>query len=73
MTTSPTSPHAVEPESPVLIDIETTARLIGLGRDSTYALANAGKLPILRFGRRILVHRALLEKQLAALAAQVGE
>jgi len=46
---------------------------MGIGRDKAYQLANAGNLPIVRFGRRILVHRGLLEKQLAALAALVAE
>jgi len=57
----------------LLCSVEAAAHLMGIGRDKAYQLANAGNLPIVRFGRRILVHRGLLEKQLAALAAQVAE
>lgn len=32
-----------------------TGRILGIGKDATYAAARAGEIPTLRFGRRILV------------------
>ncbi|MBN2462363.1 MAG: helix-turn-helix domain-containing protein [Dehalococcoidia bacterium] len=40
------------------------ARLLGISRGLAYELARCGKLPVVRFGRRILVPKRALEKML---------
>lgn len=45
--------------------ISEVAKLLGLSRASTYALANSGGLPVLRLGRRIVVPKVCLTKLLA--------
>jgi len=42
--------------------VEEAARLLGIGRQTAYDLANQGKLPgALRLGRRIVVSRKQLD------------
>jgi len=38
--------------------------LLGLSRGATYAAAKRGEIPIIRFGRRVLVPRAALDRLL---------
>lgn len=45
----------------LLMSVREAARLLGIGRDSAYALIREGRLPAIRIGRRILVPRAALE------------
>ena len=47
---------------PLLMGVREAARLLGIGRDSAYALIREGRLPAVRIGRRILVPRAALER-----------
>jgi excisionase family DNA binding protein len=42
-----------------------TGRLLGLGRNATYAAAERGDIPVLRIGGRLLVPKAALERLLA--------
>ena len=44
-------------------------QMLGLGRTTTYEMVRTGKLPVLRFGRRLVVPRA----QLAALLREKDE
>ncbi|RLC60875.1 MAG: DNA-binding protein [Chloroflexi bacterium] len=44
------------------LTIEEAAHLLGIGRGLAYEMARCGKLPIIRFGRRLLVPKAALEK-----------
>ena len=37
------------------ISVEEASRILGVGRNQAYALARAGKLPVIRNGRRFLV------------------
>lgn len=37
-----------------------TGRLLGLGRNATYAAAERGDIPTIRIGKRLLVPRAAL-------------
>jgi excisionase family DNA binding protein len=48
-------------ERPILVNIETAARLLGISRSEAYALAARGDLPTIRFGRAVRVHRGQLE------------
>lgn len=37
------------------VDVRTAGRLLGLGRDASFAAAKRGEIPVLRFGRRLVV------------------
>lgn len=44
------------------LNIETAAKMLGIGRQTAYSLAAKGELPgALRLGRRIVVSRRILE------------
>ena len=43
---------------PPTISVEHAGRLLGLGRSAAYEAAGRGELPVLRFGRRLLVPTA---------------
>jgi excisionase family DNA binding protein len=49
-------------DRPILVNIETAARLLGISRSEAYALAARGELPTVRFGRAVRVHRGQLEE-----------
>ena len=46
------------------LTIPEAAELLGLGRSLTYDLANRGELPVIRFGKRIMVSKPALMKML---------
>ena len=56
-----------------LLSVREAARLIGIGKDLAYAMVAENRLPVVRFGRRVLVHRALLLRWLHAEAAAAAE
>src|SRR6266545_1818714 len=56
----------------LLLSVQEAAGLLGIGRDSAYALIREGRLPAVRIGRRILVPRAALEPWVLEQAAQDG-
>jgi len=41
--------------------VEEAGKLLGLSRNSAYALAKTGALPTIRLGKRLLVPKAALE------------
>ncbi len=45
--------------------VPQVARLLGIGRGLAYELVRQGKLPALRFGRRLLIPRVALMRLLA--------
>jgi len=45
------------------------ARILGLSRNAAYEAIRRGELPALRFGRRVVVPAAALDKMLAEAAA----
>ena len=47
------------------LTVDETAHLLGISRGLAYELARCGKLPVVRFGRRLLIPRAALEKMLS--------
>jgi predicted DNA-binding transcriptional regulator AlpA len=58
-------PHMTEDEVhalPVVVDLPTAARALGLGRNTAYELVRSGAwpTPLLRFGRLIKVPRSSL-------------
>jgi excisionase family DNA binding protein len=48
--------------------VEEAAAKIGLGRGSTYDAIRRGEIPSIRFGKRILIPKAALERILAGTA-----
>lgn len=46
------------------LTVEEAARFLGISRGLAYEMARCGKLPVVRFGRRLLVSRRALERML---------
>ncbi|MFC1968800.1 helix-turn-helix domain-containing protein [Chloroflexota bacterium] len=46
------------------ITIPEAAKLLGLSRNFGYELARRGELPVIKFGKRLLIPRVALEKML---------
>ncbi len=53
--------------------VEEAGRLLGVSRNSAYALARTGELPTIRLGKRLLVPKAALERLLATVGAPVTD
>jgi excisionase family DNA binding protein len=51
-------------------DVPEAGRLLGLSRNSAYAAAKAGLIPVLNIGGRMLVPKAALHQMLAAAGAE---
>lgn len=49
---------------PAVLKVAAVAKLLGLGRDAAYGAIQRGEIPSLRFGRRIVVPRAALQRLL---------
>jgi len=47
------------------LSVQEAAQLLGISRDAAYDAARRGELPTLKFGRRILVSKAVLDRILA--------
>ncbi len=52
------------PES-LVYNVPTAGKLLNLSRATAYSLATQGVIPTVRFGKRILVPKAALEKMLS--------
>ena len=48
------------------VSVETAARLAGISRGLAYEMVRQGKIPALRFGRRIRIPKFALERLLHA-------
>lgn len=67
MTTTLPHPEAERPR--LTYTVEEAARIIGIGRSAAYKAANAGEIPTIRIGRKLLVPVRRLEQMLGAPAA----
>jgi excisionase family DNA binding protein len=47
------------------VDVPIAGSVLGVSRDSAYEAARRGEIPVLRFGRRIVVPVAALRKMLS--------
>ena len=47
------------------LTVEEVAELLGIGRGLAYQMVRDGRLPVLRFGRRIVVPRRSIDELLA--------
>ena len=55
---------AGKPDEPLALSVKAAAKLLGLSRASAYEAVHIGQIPSLRFGKRIVVPRAALNKML---------
>ena len=46
------------------LTVEEATHLLGISRGLAYELARSGKLPAIRFGRRLLIPKVALERML---------
>ncbi len=51
-------------EETLTLTVEQTARVLGISRGLAYQMAREGKIPTLRFGKRIVVPRKAIERLL---------
>lgn len=56
-------------EQKLTLTVREAAALSGIGRDELYRRADAGELPVIRVGRKILIHRHGFERWLEAAAS----
>ena len=49
--------------------VEEAGKILGLSRNTAYARATDGSLPTIRFGRLLLVPKAVLDRLLGGAAA----
>lgn len=56
--------QSVENKGRLTLNVPEAGRLLGISRATAYALANSGRLPTIRLGKRILVPRQALERLL---------
>lgn len=59
-------------ESRLTITVQEAARLLGISRGLAYAMTKTGELPVIRFGRRLLVPRRALERMLEECGGKVN-
>ena len=65
--------NTATPEQPALLPLPEAARILGISRASAYRYAEAGQLPVKRFGRRVYVVRAQLMEFLSSANVTHGE
>ena len=68
MAESGTSSISPKLEKPETYSVPEAGRRVGLGRNASYEAARRGELPTLRFGRKLRVPRAALEKMLGIVS-----
>lgn len=54
----------------VMLDVKDIMKIMGIGRDKAYDLLHSKQFPIVRVGRRILVHQDVLFAWLRGEAVQ---
>lgn len=62
----------VEADLRATVTIREAAALLGVSTDVAYESARRGELPTLRFGRRVVVSRRVLERILAGEQLEIG-
>jgi excisionase family DNA binding protein len=57
-------------EHELTISVPAAGRRLGIGKNLSYAAARRGELPVLRFGRKLRVPLAALDRLLAATGSK---
>lgn len=57
-------PRAADLENRLCIKVTEAAKMLAISRNFAYELVKQGKLPVVKFGKRILIPRVALEKML---------
>jgi excisionase family DNA binding protein len=57
-------PRAADLENRLCIKVTEAAKMLGISRNFAYELVKQNKLPVVKFGKRLLIPRAALEKML---------
>ena len=52
------------------LTVQEAGRMLGISRATAYQLANQGKLPVIRLGRRLLISKAGLERMVNEAGAK---
>lgn len=60
-----------DPNEVPVLSVQEAGELLGISKDSAYRAANAGEIPTIRIGKRILVPTAKL-RQLLGLTNEVA-
>ena len=55
---------ALLPREPLTYSVPEAGQIVGLGKNASYQAAQRGEIPVLRFGRKLRVPRAALERLL---------
>jgi excisionase family DNA binding protein len=51
-------------EKRLCITVQEAAEMLGISRNFAYELVKQGQIPVIKFGKRLLIPRAALEKML---------
>ena len=57
-------PRYIAIEKRLCITVPEVAEMLGISRNFAYELVKQGQLPVIRFGKRLLIPRIALEKML---------
>lgn len=61
------------PANALAITVPEAGKLLGLGRDASYAAAGRGEIPTLQFGRRLVVPVPMLMQLLGSDTRPAGD
>lgn len=53
------------PDEPLTLSVQATAKILGVSRGSAYEAIRTGQIPSIRFGKRIVVPRAALNRMIS--------
>lgn len=57
----------------VLLGVTEVAGMMGIGRDAAYTIMHSSELPVIKVGRRLLVHKEIFERWLRGEMIAKGE
>lgn len=60
-------------ETRATVNVEAAARILGISRGLAYEMVHQRKIPVLRFGRRMLVPKKALDRLLQKPETLLGE
>lgn len=66
LTGHPASDEALTGDGPLTLSIPEAAKILRISRPTAYSLANQGKIPVVRLGRRLIVPRKRLNDLLSS-------